>query len=142
MLKKAIKYKNLNDEEVEEDFYFNLSSAELLEMELVHEGGSFGDYMKRIVASKDKGKLITEFKNLILLAYGEKSEDGRHFVKSPDISHMFTMCPAYSVLFMELSTDEKKALDFVRGILPDDLQGDIPDQDKPKGPPPPPQVAA
>ncbi len=142
MLKKLIKYKSLNDEEIEEEFLFHLSSAELLEMELVHEGGSFADYMQRIVAAKDKGKLITEFKKLILLAYGEKSEDGRHFIKSPEISHMFTMSPAYSVLFMELSTDEKKALEFVQGILPEDLRGDIPDQDKHKGPPPRPQVSA
>jgi hypothetical protein len=99
--------------------------------------------MERIVAAKDKGKLITEFKNLILLSYGEKSEDGRFFMKSPEISKMFTMSPAYSNLFMELSTNEQAALNFVKGILPASLQDSVTDQDKPKGPPPrPPQVTS
>lgn len=121
MLKKSITYINYNDEEVTEDFYFNINKAELMELELSTPGG-FSESIKAIVAEKNVPLIMSTFKKLILKSYGEKSPDGKHFSKSEDISNKFENTEAYSSLFMELVTDAQKAGDFVTGILPKDIQ--------------------
>ena len=117
MLKKTIKYTDYNGEEREEDFYFNLSKAEVMEMQLEMEGG-FDTYIKNIVDKKDTPSIIKVFKSVILKAYGEKSADGKRFVKSEAMSEAFSQTEAYSVLFMELATNPEFANAFMTGILP------------------------
>lgn len=117
MLKKTIKYVDYNGVEREEDFYFDLNSAEITEMELSQEGG-LSNLIKKITDTKDMPSLIKLFKSLILKAYGEKSDDGRYFIKSDELSKKFTYSPAYSILFMELATDENAASAFVNAIIP------------------------
>lgn len=120
MLKKAITYADYNGVERTENFYFNLSKAEVMEMEMGTEGG-FTEMIQKIVAAKDAPSIIKVFKDLILKAYGEKSSDGKRFVKSDEISTAFSQTEAYSQLFMELSTNDKAAAEFVNGIMPADL---------------------
>jgi hypothetical protein len=120
MLKKTIKYTDYNNVEREEDFYFNLTEAELLEMEMGTTGG-LTEMAKKMVATKDAPGLIKLFKDLVLIAYGEKSADGRRFMKSQEIRDNFAQTPAYSILFMELATDDKAGAAFVNGIVPADL---------------------
>ena len=120
MLKKRISYTDFNGMKREEDFYFNLSQAEILEMELVKEGG-FRSYINRIVAAQNIPTLTKVFKELILKSYGEKSDDGRRFIKSKELSEAFCQTEAYSNLFMELATDTDKASDFINGIIPADI---------------------
>ena len=117
MLKKTIKYKDFNDEEVTEDFYFHLSKAELIEIELSHQGG-LAESLRKIVASEDGKAIITEFKNIILGAYGQRSPDGRKFIKNQDLRDEFVASPAYDVLFVELVTDTDAAIEFINGIVP------------------------
>lgn len=117
MLKKTITYTDYNDVKRTEDFYFNLSQAELIEMEMTTEGG-MQSMLERIVAEQDKKKITEIFKSLILKAYGEKSLDGKRFVKSPEISAAFEQTEAYSELFMELFMDADKAAKFFSGIIP------------------------
>lgn len=120
MLKKTITYKDYNDVERTEDFYFNLTKAELMEMELSTSGG-LTEMVGRIVAAQDAPSIIKVFKDLILKAYGEKSPDGKHFIKSDTISTAFSQTEAYSILFMELATDADAAAKFVNGIVPNDM---------------------
>lgn len=120
MLKKTITYLDYNGNELTEDFYFNLNKAEIMEMELGTEGG-LGESIKKIINAKDTPALIELFKKLILKAYGEKSADGKRFVKSDEISTAFSQTEAYSDLFMELATDDKAASAFVNSIIPADL---------------------
>ena len=120
MLKKTITYTDYNGNERTEDFYFNLNKAELIEMEMTTEGG-LSEKMKKIVASNDKAGLIKEFKDLVLKAYGEKSDDGKHFVKNEKVREAFSQTEAYSQIFMELATDDKAASDFINGIVPADV---------------------
>lgn len=120
MLKKAITYVDYNGVERTENFYFNLSKAEVMEMEMGTEGG-FTEMIEKIVAAKDAPSIIKVFKDLILKAYGEKSSDGKRFIKSEEISTAFSQTEAYSQLFMELSTNDKAAAEFVNGIMPADL---------------------
>ena len=117
MLKKTITYTDYNQAERTEDFYFNLTKAEVMEMEMSISGG-LTEMIKKIVAAKDAPAIIKVFKDLILKAYGEKSPDGKRFIKSEEITTAFAQTEAYSQLFMELATDPDKAAEFVNGIIP------------------------
>lgn len=117
MLKKNIKYVDYNGVERDEDFYFNLSKAEVAEMELSTAGG-LAEKINKVVAAQDVPTIINIFKDIILKAYGEKSADGKRFIKSAELSEYFSQTEAYSNLFMELATDSKKASDFINGIMP------------------------
>lgn len=123
MIAKTIKYKDFNGVEREEKFFFNLTKAEVTEMQLSTSGG-LGESLKEIVAAQDTPQIIKIFKEIILKAYGEKTLDGKRFRKVDDkgtpLSIAFSETEAYSNLFMELATDDVKAAEFVNGILPAD----------------------
>lgn len=116
MYKKTITYTDFNDEEITEDFYFNLSKSELLEIDLKYKGG-FEATIQRIIEAEDVQELIAVFKDIIKMSYGEKSEDGRHFFKNEDIFEKFASTEAYSELFFELATNDKAASEFINGII-------------------------
>lgn len=120
MIKKTITYNDYNGTERTEDFYFNLSKAEVMEMEMSTSGG-LAEMITRIVAAQDQPAIIKIFKDLILKAYGEKSPDGKRFIKSEELSTAFAQTEAYSQLFMELATDADSASAFVNGIVPADM---------------------
>lgn len=120
MIKKTITYTDYNGVERTENFYFNLSKAEVMEMEMSAEGGMAASVQK-IVDAKDAPAIIRVFKELVLKAYGIKSDDGRRFMKSKEISDAFSQTEAYSQIFMELATDTDAASKFINGIIPADL---------------------
>lgn len=120
MIKKTVKYEDYNGIERQEDFYFNLNKAEVMEMELSKDGG-LAAAIQRIVAAQDAPAIIKIFKELVLKAYGVKSDDGKRFMKSPEIAKAFEETEAYSTIFMELATDADAAAKFVNGILPKDM---------------------
>lgn len=117
MLKKNITYTDYNGIERTEPFYFNLSKAEIMEMEMSTAGG-LAERIQRIVETQDAPEIIKIFKELILKAYGEKSGDGKRFIKNPELTEAFSQTEAYSNLFMELATDAEAASQFVNGIVP------------------------
>lgn len=120
MLKKTVTYTDYNGVERTEDFYFNLSKAEVAEMELSVDGG-LSQMLENIVAAKDNRQIITMFKDIVIKSYGEKSQDGKRFIKNKEIAEAFSQTEAYSEIFMELALDEKAAVAFVNGILPANL---------------------
>lgn len=128
MITKTIKYTDYNGVEREEKFLFHLTKAELMEMEMGTTGG-LAEMIHKIVESKDSPAIIKVFKELVLKAYGEKSADGKRFVKVSDagvpLSIGFSQTEAYSQLFMELATDADKASEFVNGVVPADMQAEI-----------------
>lgn len=117
MLKKTMTYTDFNGEEITEDFYFHLSEAEISEMELDSEGG-ISQKLQKIINSKDITKIKEYFQWIILKSYGEKTDDGKHFIKNEKVSEMFSYTQAYSDLWMELITDANAAVKFVEGIMP------------------------
>lgn len=123
MLKKTIKYKDFNGNEREEDFYFNLMQSEIAELELSTVGG-FTESIQKIIQTQDGPEIIKQFKKIILKSYGEKSADGKRFIKSDELSEAFSQTNAYSELFMELATDDEAASVFINGIVPDELKQD------------------
>ena len=121
MVVKKIKYKDFNGVEREEEFMFNLTEAEITEMELTTDGG-LSDSIKKIISAQDTPQIIETFKMLLLKSYGEKSADGRRFIKSDELSKEFTQTNAYSKLFMELAYDDKAAVAFINGIIPESMR--------------------
>ena len=124
MLKKIITYTDYNGVERTEPFYFNLSKAELMEMELGVTGG-MTEMLNKIINAKDGPSLMKTFKEMIMKSYGIKSDDGKRLIKSEELSIAFTQTEAYSVLFMELITDDKAAANFVNGIIPNEIQAEV-----------------
>lgn len=121
MFKKTVTYTDYNDVKRTETFYFNFTKAEILEMELGTVGG-LSAMIQGIIDAKDTPALIKVFKELVLKAYGEKSADGKRFIKSPELSEQFAQTEAYSDIFMELATDDVAAAAFVKGVTPEGLE--------------------
>ena len=117
MLKKTIAYTDYDGNDRKEDFFFNLNKAEIVELELGTTGG-LTKTLEKIVQEKDNKRIVEYFKSIILKAYGEKSADGRRFVKSQELRDAFEQTEAYAELFMELSSDAKAAAEFISGIVP------------------------
>jgi len=130
MITKTIKYTDYNGVEREEKFLFNLTKAELMEMEMGTTGG-LAETIQKIVETQDTPSIIKIFKDLLLKSYGEKSPDGKRFIKVNDdgkpLSVQFEQTQAYSELFMELATNSESAVEFIKGIIPSDIN--IPDEE-------------
>lgn len=119
MIRKTIKYKNFDNEEVTEDFFFNMTQAEFLEME-INADGTLADELRKISESNDIKEIYAAFKKIVLGAYGEKTADGKRFIKSEEISNAFSQTEAYSELLLELMNAEKAA-EFVNALVPKDV---------------------
>lgn len=124
MFKKTIEYTDYNGESRKEDFYFNYTKTELVEVETSKLGG-FKSYLETLLSSKDNPEIMKVMKQLILGAYGEKSPDGKRFVKSPEISEAFSQTDAYDKMFWEMCVDAEKAADFINAIVPQDLTEEV-----------------
>lgn len=128
MRKETITYTDYEGETRTEDFFFNLNKAEVLELEMSWDGG-LQKFLQRIVNEKDQKRIIEMFKMIVLKSYGEKSMDGKKFLKVDDQGRSlaqlnFVPTEAYSELFMKLATDEKAASDFINGIIPKNITED------------------
>lgn len=117
MLKKTITYTDYDGVERTEDFYFNLSKAEVVEMELGVAGG-LTEMITRVVSAQDRKQIFDIFKEFIVKSYGEKSPDGKRFIKSKEISDSFTQTEAYSELLMDLASDANALENFMNAIIP------------------------
>lgn len=117
MIKQTITYEDWNGVTRTEDFYFGLTEAELMKKEYGTEG-RYTDLIEKVIKAKDQVQIMNLFEQLVLMAYGEKSDDGKYFTKNDAIRERFASCPAYSTLYMELAMDSDKASVFVNGILP------------------------
>ena len=124
MLKKTITYTDYNGNKRTEDFYFNLSKAELMEMEMSTSGGLTA-LVRRIINTQDTSEMMKVFKEIILKSYGEKSDDGKRFIKSKELAEAFSQTDAYSELFMELLSETDAVSGFIKGIVPNDVASQI-----------------
>lgn len=121
MYKETITFEDYNGVERKETYWFNLTEAEIMEMEMSTSGG-LAEMIQRVVEAQDAPAIIKVFKELVLKAYGVKSPDGRRFMKEDEngrpLYKDFAQTEAYSILFMKLATDAEKAAEFVNGIVP------------------------
>lgn len=126
MLKKEITYKDLDDNDVTDTFWFHLSRAEMAEMALAKEGkeGGFDVWVRTMINSKDGEVIVETFKKILLSTIGERSEDNKRFIKNDEIRNNFLYSDAYSKLFMELMMDHEKVSEFINGVVPKDMQAE------------------
>lgn len=117
MLKKTITYTDYDGNERTEDFFFHLTKTEVIKMENSEVGG-LTKLLGKIVQAQDQPNIIKYFDTFVRAAYGEKSADGRRFIKSPELSEAFFQTPAYDILFQELTVDAKAAAAFINAIVP------------------------
>lgn len=117
MLRKKITYTDFDGNSRTEEFYFNLTQTELVMSEL-GASDNLSERIKRIVDAKDNAAIMQQFEKIILSAYGEKSADGKKFVKNAEISEAFKSSAAYDALFMELISNEGSAAEFIKSIIP------------------------
>lgn len=117
MLKREITYENYDGVEVKETFYFNLTRSEIIMMGMEEEG-DIAERLQAIIDKKEGKQIVKTFHDLVLRSYGEKSPDGRRFVKSPELSKAFSETPAFDAIFEELLMNPDKALDFVNALIP------------------------
>lgn len=129
MLVKRISYTDYNGNQRSEDFYFNLNKGEIFNLQFGTEGG-LDKAIQKIIQTEDTPKIVKIFQDIILNAYGVKSDDGRRFIKSEELSTEFKQTEAYSELLMELVSDEKKAADFINALMPKDLAEEAQKQQK------------
>lgn len=120
MFTKTITYTDYNGVERTEKFFFNLTKSELIDMEISTPGG-FTAYLQKIIDSKDYPTIAGLFKKLIFMSYGVKSDDGRQFIKSDEISKAFSQTPAFDQMYMEFATNADAGAEFVNGLIPSDM---------------------
>lgn len=116
MTKETIKYTDLNGVERTEEFFFDLSKPEIVRMQASERGG-YDVQLKSISASTNAALIMEFFENFIKSSYGVKSDDGRRFMKSEEISRSFMETPAYEVLFERLVTNADEAAEFVNKVM-------------------------
>ncbi len=126
MLKKTFTFEDYNGVSRTETHYFNISEAELAEMELGTTGG-FTTMLRRIIDAQDGPAIMRELKKIVMKSYGVKSDDGRRFIKSEQLSEEFSQTEAYTQLYMSLISDADAAAEFVKGIMPSKLAKQLPD---------------
>lgn len=127
MYKYTATYTDYDGVERTEDFLFNLSEAEIVEMEYGVTGG-MQRMLEQIVAAKDTKRIMDVFKDLIKRAYGVKSPDGRRFEKDEKLSKEFTETPVYSDMFMKFARDADAAAEFVNKIIPQSVAAEVAEQ--------------
>lgn len=117
MLKKTVTYTDFEGNEVTEDLYFNLSKSEMITLEARYKGGLELNLAK-MVADGDQAQMVEEFKSLLLMMYGERSADGKRFMKTPEITENFKYSAAFDAVFFEILTSEEAITNFLKGVLP------------------------
>ena len=128
MYKKIITYTDYNGFERTEEFLFNLTEAEIAEMEMSKKGG-LTNTLQRLIRTEDAPEIAKIFKDLILKSYGEKSDDGRRFIKTKEKAEEFSQTEAYSKLYMELAFDDKAAAEFINNIIPKSMAEQLKNKD-------------
>ena len=121
MYVKEIEYTDFNGVSRKEKFYFNLTKAEILDMELGKTGG-LTEYIQKILQAQDTPSIMSLFKTLLLKSYGVKSDDGRRFIKNDQVREDFEQTQAFSDLYMLLALDDNEASKFVNAIVPADMK--------------------
>ena len=124
MLKRDITYENFDGEQTTDTFYFNLTKSEIIELEVGYEGG-LQAALQRIIRTNDSKSLISEFKKIVLSAYGVRSDDGKRFIKNDQLREEFSQTAAYDALFMDLATNDDAAATFIKGVVPKDFQKEM-----------------
>jgi hypothetical protein len=118
MLKKTIQYKNVDGELISEDFYFNLSMAELLADAVDEE---YLEMLKMVSVSNDNRKIVEIFTDFMRRSVGQKTANGKRLDKDAEIVDDFMFSDAYSVLLLEMMSNAGYAAEFINQVFPEEM---------------------
>lgn len=119
MLRERIKFPDLNGKEVEEDFDFNITAAEVALMDVKYKGG-LKEYFDKVLQANDRAAIVDLFNEILLMSVGRRSEDNRRFLKTDEIRNDFRFSGAYEHMFFKLMSDDAYAVHFVNNVFPKD----------------------
>ena len=126
MLKKTITYENYNGDTVTDDFYFNLTKVECMELEYSFgANNTLSNTITTLVESKDVGALIAAIKKILLMSYGVKTPDGNRFIKNDSVREEFEQSPAFEKIYWDLVTNQDEAASFISGIVPQNVRDSL-----------------
>jgi len=126
MLKKTITYENYNGDTVTDDFYFNLTKVECMELEYSFgANNTLSNTITTLVESKDIGALIAAIKKILLMSYGVKTPDGNRFIKNDSVREEFEQSPAFEKIYWDLVTNQDEAASFISGIVPQNVRDSL-----------------
>lgn len=125
MFKRTFKYTDFDGNERTEEAFFNLTKAEVMMWISTNKEYTLDKLILELTRVGDVRRIMEIFEDLILRSYGQKSLDGRKFIKSKELSEDFKQTVMYSDLFMELVNDSAKSAEFVNAVLPKDLAQDV-----------------
>ena len=116
MQKLTVQYQNFDGDLETEDLYFHLNIKELQEME--NWDVPLTKRIAKLTKTEDGKEAFELMRDIVEAAYGERSADGKRFVKNPEVLKNFTQGLAYDeviISFIDGTTDLGK---FVEGLLP------------------------
>lgn len=119
MLKERIKYVDHDGKEYERDFYFHLSKADLIKLEVGHNGG-LETYLGNIINSQDNAEIMQNFETIFKIAYGIKLPDDS-FVKRPEETEKFFASEAWSEFLVKLISDADYAAKVINNLVPKEI---------------------
>lgn len=116
MIALPIKYIDYDGVEREEKFYFHLSYADLVRLELDDKNG-FKAKMETLIKSENQKEIWKTLEEIVSMASGKKSPDGKRFDKSYEAKADFLESEAYSSFIKSLLRDANYASEFINGLV-------------------------
>lgn len=117
MLKQKVQYEDFDGATQVEDLYFNLNRMELIALQSRYGKEDMAAYIDKLVEDKDIEKVYEILNDIVLSAYGIRSEDGKRFLKSETIREEFKQSLAYDALIEDFHDETRKVLEsFIVGI--------------------------
>lgn len=126
MYKKTVTYEDYNGVTHTEDFYFNLNKVELAELEFsVGPGESLSGSIESTLKANDYGTIISTIKKMLLMSYGEKSSDGKRFIKNDKLREDFEQSPAFETIFWEFGMNGESFAEFIAAVIPTSMRNSL-----------------
>jgi hypothetical protein len=122
MISKEITFEDFAGNQVTDTYWFHLSAAEVTELAMSRRG--LDEYLEEIIKTEDVAQLFIIFKELLGMAVGKPLND-RVFDKDELISKEFLRSGAYEEFFFELIQNPAMAAEFIKEMMPKNLEGRI-----------------
>ena len=116
MQKLTVQYQNWDGDLETEDLYFHLNIKELQEMEKWDV--PLTKRIAKLTKTEDGTEAFELMRDIVEAAYGERSSDGKRFVKNPEVLKNFTQGLAYDEVILQFIDGTTDLAKFVEGLLP------------------------
>lgn len=115
MFKHSVEYVDFNGSDRKEDLYFHLSLPEVTRLE-AEIGMGLEDYIKGLTTNQELNTLLAFLERMLLSSYGQKTSDGKSFIKSQVIREAFEYSQAYAEIFEQVLSNPDLARKFGENV--------------------------